>query len=226
MGAAFSSLSAICIEIVNGSDPSVGLGVLSSNQEWLKANEFYPLFALSDAKHARLICNLRGFGARKAFLTGNQSGIANGGQLNAMVGPVEAIIFVVTGGRWAGTHRAGSPRGKTPDEMLQELSIENRNVTANPEIAPHFVQDGGTIFHNAAGLVLGGASSVSVNATYCAFTINFAATSCQCPDEFARSIAADALAMYMAKDGHKVQAAEYFKALAQAEQASLGVPNQ
>lgn len=223
MGAAFSALSPICIELVNGSDPSVGLGILSSNQEWLKPSEFFPLFVLSDARIARLICNTRGLGARKAFLTGTQSGIAHGAQLSAMVGPVEVVVFVVTGGRWAGTHRAGMPRGATPDRILEELSIENRNVTANPEIAPHYVQDGHTIFHNAAGLILGGASGVSVNATFCTFTINFSATSCQCPDEYARVIAADSLAAYFAKDGGKVQAAAYFNSIVESELAGLGV---
>lgn len=222
MGAPFTSLSAICIEIVNGSDPSVGLGVLSSTQEWLKALEFYPLFVLTDATVARMICNTKGLGARKTFLTGTQAGIANAGQLSVMVGPVEVIQFVITGGRWVGTQRAGSPRGTTPDEILRELSLENRNVTANPEIAPHFVQDGQTVFHNAAGLILGGASAVSVNATFCVFTINFSATSCQCPDEYSRAIAAGALAQYFSKDGAKVQAAAYFNSIFQAELAALG----
>jgi hypothetical protein len=223
MGAAFTALSPICIELVNGSDPSVGLGVLSSNQEWLKALEFYPLFVLSDAKVARMICNTKGLGARKTFLTGSQTAITNGAQLNASIGEVEDIQFVVTGGKWAGTQPAGLPRGSTLAEMLRELSIENRNVTANPEIPPHYVQIGSTIHHNRAALLAGGASAVSVNATYCEFTINFSATSCQCPGEYSRLIAIDALAAYFAKDGQKVQAASYFNSLAEAEMATLGI---
>lgn len=226
MGAAFTSLSPICIELVNASDPSVGLGILSSTQEWTKALEFYPLFVLADAKCARMICNVKGLGARKTFLTGSQSAITTGAQLSASVGPVEDIQFVVTGGKWAGTQPADLPRGRNLSEMMRELAIENRNVTANPEIPPHYIQVGSTIHHNRAALLAGGASTVSVNATFCQFTINFAATSCQCPDEYARPIAADALAMYFAKDGMKVQAASYFKGIADAEYAALGIPTE
>lgn len=224
MGAAFTALSPICIEIVNGSDPSVGLGILSSNQEWLKSLEFYPLFVLADATVARLIMNTKGLGARKPFLVGTQSGIANGAQLTAMVGPLETLQFVITGGRWAGTHSATPPRGQSLQEQLMWLRVETQNVTANPAIEPHAVVDGDTVYHNGAGVVAGGASSVSLNATFCTFTINFSATSTQCPDEYARAVAIMALALYFAKDGAKTETAAYFNGLAQAELAMLGVP--
>lgn len=217
MGASISTCVEIGVEMLNLSDSSISLGSISANQEFLKSGEFNRHLILADAKRAKLICADRDNRSRKTFLVGSQSGIANGAQLSLMVGPVEAIVFVVTGGRWAGTHRGSSPIGQTLDEALRELSIENRNPTLNPEIAPHFIQDGGTIFHNAAGLVLGGASSVSVNATFCSFTINFSATSLQCPDEYTRSIVADALAMQFAKDGQKANAAAYFRTLAQEE---------
>lgn len=217
MGATISTCVEIAVELLNRSDPAAALGAISSNSEFLKASEFNRVLILADAKRARLICYDRNNSARKVFLTGTQSGIAHGGQINQAVGPVETVQFVITDGRWAGTHRAGSPRGATPDEMLRELSIENRNVTANPEIAPHFIQDGDTVFHNKAGLLLGGATAVSVNVTFCVFTVNFSATSLQCPDEWTRSIVADALAMQFGKDGHRSEAVALFMRLAQEE---------
>lgn len=224
MGASFTSLSSILIELVNASDPSVGLGVLSSNQEWAKALEFYPLFVLADATVARAICNTKGLGARKTFLVGTQSGIANGAQLSSMVGPVETLQFVISGGRWAGTHPATPPRGLSLQEQLMWLRAETQNATANPAIEPHAVIDGDTVFHNGAGLVVGGAASVSLNATFCTFTINFSATSTQVPDEYARAVAIMALALYFAKDAAKTETAAYFNGLAQAELTILGIP--
>jgi hypothetical protein len=215
MGASVTTCVEIAVELLNRSDIAAALGAISGSQEFLKSGEFNRVLILADAKRARLICYDRSNPARKVFLTGTQSGIANGGQINQAVGPIETIQFVITGGRWAGTHRAGNPPGADPDLMLRELSIENRNVTANPEIAPHFVQDGQTVFHNAAGLILGSASAVSVNASFCQFTINFSATSLQCPDEWTRSIVADALAMQFGKDGHRSEAVALFTRLAQ-----------
>lgn len=222
MGANLATLSEIAIELYNGSSGGVALGTIDS--EWLKSGEFNRLLILSDASLARAICQVKGLGARKTFLTGTQNGIANGAQLNAMVGSVESIVFVVTGGRWNGTHRAVQPRGATLDEQLKWIRFETQNVTSNPAIEPHYVQDGGTIFHNAAGVVLAGASAVSVNATFCQFTINFSASSAQCPDEYSKAIAVGALKMGMAKDGDRVDAAGYFGRLYSEELQTLGIP--
>lgn len=206
--ASFATLQEIAIELIGASSGAVALGVIDS--EWCKTNECLRLLVLSDHSTAKLICGLKGYGPRKTFLTGAQAGIANGAQLNVMAGPTESLVFVVTGGRWAGTHRAVPPRGADTAARLAELSIENRNPTANPEIPPHAVEDGITIFHNAAGLVLGGATSASVNATYPVIpAINFAATVTISPDEFSESIVMDALGVKFASDGHRIEAANF-----------------
>lgn len=217
MGASIATCVEIAVELLNRSDPAGALGAISANQEFLKASEFNRVLILADAKRARLICEDPNNRARKIFLTGTQSGMASGAQLNTMVGPPESVVFVVTGGRWAGTHPGSLPRGGSSKEQFDELGFETRNVTANPEIKPHFVPMNGTIFHNAAGIVLGGASAVSVNVAYCQFTINFSATSLQCPDEWTRSIVADALAMQFGKDGHRSEAVVLFTRLANEE---------
>lgn len=217
MGASVATCVEIAVELLNRSDPAAALGAISSNSEFLKGSEFNRVLILADAKRARLICEDPNNRARKIFLTGTQNGIASGAQLNAMVGPPESVIFQITGGRWVGTHPGSLPRGTEMKGQLDELGFETRNVTANPEIKPHFVPMSGTIFHNAVGLVLGGASAVSVNIAYCQFTINFSATSLQCPDEWTRSIVADALAMQFGKDGARADVVAMFSRLAQEE---------
>jgi len=212
MGETLANLRITCIELYNASDPSLGLGVISSNCEWLKSGEFDIYLLLADAEFAPIICERRGL-ARKPFLTGTQNGIANGALLNAIIGPVETIQAVVTGGRWAGINPGIPPRGGDLASQLNELMIENRNVTANPEIPPHYVQEGETIFHNAVGLVLGGAASVSFNSTFCVFVYNQAASSIQCPADYNARIVYRALAMKFGTDGQKIEAAAYFKAM-------------
>lgn len=220
MGDTVANLTISAVEVYNQSASSLALGAISPTSEWLKAGEFALYLLLTDASLANAICQRKGSGARRTFLTGSQAGIANGGLLSSMVGPVEKVSFSVTGGRWAGTYQGTMPRGTDP---MAELQIENRNVTANPEIPPHFIQDGATIWHNAAGLVLGGASSVSVDATFCVFTYNQAATSVQCPSEWSRATVYGALEMAMLKDGHKAQAAGVFHTMFQHEKAVLGM---
>lgn len=223
MGDTIANLQVAAIEVYNVSAPSLGLGALSTLQEFIKTGEFGVYLLLTDASLANKLCQRKGDGARKPFLTGSQSGIANGGQLNAMVGPVESIQFSVTGGRWAGLQPGSLPRGEDVASQLDELRIENRNVTANPEIGPHFVQDGLTIWHNAAGLVLGGASSVSVNGTFCTFTYNQGASSVQCPSEWSRTTILGALAMGFGKDGQRTEAASLFNGLYKTDLAAQGL---
>lgn len=225
MGDTTANLSISAVEIYNASAVNLGLGVISPNTEWLKSGEFAVYLLLTDAALANLICQQKGFGARKTFLTGTQAGIANGAQLSSMVGPVESIQFVVTGGRWDGIHPGTPPIPGSDDlaSQLARLQIENRNVTLNPEIAPHYIQDGTTIWHNGAGLVLGGAAAVAVNATFCVFTYNQAAASVQCPSEWSRATVLGALAMAISKDGHKTQAAAAFRVMFEDEKAALGL---
>lgn len=223
MGDTTAVLQVGAIEIFNASAPGLSLGSLSSANEFLKSGEFAVYLLLADAGLANLICQNKGFGARKTFLTGSQAGITHGGQLNAMVGPVESIQFSVTGGRWTGLQPGVPPRGADLASQLAELQLENRNVNLNPEIAPHFVQDGATIWHNAAGLVLGGASSVSVNGTFCSFVYNQSASVVQCPSEWNKALIYSALDMAFGKDGVKIDASGKFAAGYKVELAALGI---
>jgi hypothetical protein len=223
MGDTIANLQVGAIELYNVSQPGSALGALSALQEFIKSGEFAVYLLLTDAGIANLICQQKGFGARKTFLTGSQSGIANGAQLNAMVGPVESVQFSVTGGRWAGTQPGTSPRGESLAQQLAEISRLNRNVTANPEIGPQFVLDGATIFHNAVGLVLGGATSVSVSSTFCTFTYSQAATSVQCPSEWSKATILGALEMAFGKDGQRTEAAAVFGRAHKGELAALGI---
>jgi hypothetical protein len=225
MGASFVTLEEIAIEIYNVSRSDLALGALApaTDQEWAKAGELKRLLVLSDVDVAKLISKDRSNGSRPALPTVTQTGIAHGGQLQQSSGPLDTVQFAVTGGRWAGTHPFGVPRGDNLEQKIQELQIQNRNVTANPEIPPQGLIDGETVYHNAAGLVLGGASSVSVNARFFRITINFSATNTICPDEYARVIAVGALAKAFVKDGHKSEAAGYFEGIYQAERQLVGL---
>jgi len=223
VGETITYLQSLSIELYNVSAPGLAFGALSTLQEFIKSGELGVYLLLTDASLANLICQQKGFGARNTFLSGNQTGISSGGQLSAMVGPVESIQFAVTGGRWAGTQPGALPRGDSLSNQLIELQNENRNVNANPEIAPHFVQDGATIWHNAAGLVLGGASSVIVSSKFAQFIFNQAATSVQCPSEWSRATCFGGLATAFGKDGQRVEAAGLFKGLYQSELAVMGI---
>lgn len=223
MGASIASLKLLCIELYNASDPSLGLGIISPNTEWVKSLEFEQYLILSDASIANLICQKKGFAARRPFITGTQAGIANGALLGNAVGPVETITFTVTGGPWAGTHPGAMPRGVDLDQKLSEIMIENRNVTLNSEIEPHWIQDGQHIWHNAAGLVLGGASAVSLSATFAVVTLNLAATTALCGDEWSEAIVYGALSTKFTMDGQKVEAAMSFHARQQSKLAALGI---
>jgi hypothetical protein len=223
MGETVANLQLGAIEVANASAPGLGLGSLSALNEFFKSGEFGIYLLLSDSSIANLICQRKGFGARKTFLTGSQVGIANGAQLNAIVGPVESIQFTVTGGSWAGLQVGTAPRGADLARQLAEIQLENRNVTANPEIGPHFVQDGHTLWHNAAGLVLGGASSVSVSGTFCVFTYNQSATSVQCSSEWSLATIYGAMEMAFGKDGQKTAASNHFNGMKKGELAALGL---
>jgi len=206
MGAPFTTLAEIATEIVGGSSGAVSLGAIDS--EWLKSGEFLRLLVLEDYSTARLVCSVKGYGPRVPFLTGSQTNIANGAQLVNHAGPVEAVLFVIVGGIWDGTHRGVPPRGADIGSQLGELSIENTNPTNNPFIRPHCVEDGNTIFHNKAGLLKGGASSVTVNTTFPLIpAINFAASNTLCSDEFAEAICLGALGVKFGHDGDRMSAA-------------------
>lgn len=212
-----TQVSNVAVEILNASQPASAYGTIVS--ERFKAGECNDVILFGDASTVHWILKTRGHGRRKDFLTGSSSGIAHGAQLASRVGPLETIVFVVTGGEYAGTI---FPVEWPDDEFhRRELARENRNVLAESEIEPHYIISGGTLFHNAAALVAGGASSVSVNSTWCQFVLSGA---CQAPDEFVRADALAALAILMQKDGNRVSSANLFETMYRGEMAGLGVP--
>ena len=131
-------------------------------------------------------------------------------------GPLESLLFVITGGPLAGSRRGTEMAIGT----IQEIEIEILNVLALTRIKPHYIIDGDTLYHNAAGLVIAGASSVSVNSRFCQFTIS---SSCQSPDEFLRSVAIASNATLFLKDGQREAAGQTFEGMLKTELASLGV---
>lgn len=204
----------MAVELLNQSDPGSAAGAITA--ERYKSGEINPWILAADASIARAICNTRGHPHRKVFLTGTASGVAYGAQLADRIGPLESVQFVITGGPIAGTRH-----GKEwAPELIQELDRENLNVLALTRMLPHFIVDGDTVYHNAAGLVLAGAASVSVNTTFCMFTLTAA---CQSPDEFLRAVAISSIAALFLKDGQRENAGQVFEAMLKTELASLGV---
>lgn len=210
-------VSNVAVEILNASQPGSAYGAIVS--ERFKSGEVNDTILLGDSSVAHWICKTRGHGRRKDFMNGSASGIAHGAQLASRVGPLEAIVFVVTGGEYNGTVL---PIEWPDDEAhRRELEAEIRNPLAESMTEPHYIISGGTLFHNGLGLVAGGAASVLVNGTWCTFTLTGA---CQSPDEFIRPVALASLSILMQKDGNRVSSAGLFDNMFRSEMAGLGVP--
>jgi len=106
-------------------------------------------------------------------------------------------------------------------ERSQDLDRENLNSLALTRLFPHYVLDkDNTIYHNAAGMVLGGATSISVNTAFYVFTIT---ASPQSPDSYLRAVCLAALAALMLKDGQREQAAQVFDGMLNTELKLLGL---
>jgi hypothetical protein len=214
MSISITQVKNLSVELLNQSDPGSGYGSISA--ERYKSGEITDHILAADATIVRAICNTKGHGRRKDFLTGAASGIAYGAQLATRVGPLEGVQFVITGGPLAGTRHGKEWTAR----MIQELDRENLNPLALTRIFPHFILDGDTLYHNAAALVLGGASSVSVNTTFCVFSLTSA---CQAPDEFLRAVALASNASLFLKDGMREGAGAVFEGMLKTELEMLGV---
>lgn len=221
MGSSITTLVEIGVEMHNSSDPSLGLGVISANRGFMKSGEFGRHLLLSDAAIARIAAN-SDIGAKAVFLT-TAVAVAHASALPSMIGTVDAVLFAVTGGAWNGTQRATLPRGRSIDEMLDTIRIENQNPDGL-DVEPHYVIKGNSIFHNGAGVVLGGASAVSVSVRYPSFTQNFSASSVQCPPEFDRALVASAFTFQFPKGGNRLEVGNYFQGIFEKEMATVGLP--
>lgn len=162
----------------------------------VKAGDITDQILSSDAKFFNEICNNPFHPRRKDFLSALSTGIAYGGEIPTHVGPIESVVFNITGGKYAGTHTITD---YWLAEMREELEIENENIIPLKSLKPHAIVDGDTVLHNAAGLIRGGASAVTVDVRGCAA---YARTSaCQSPAEFTGDIADDATGTLLNKDG-------------------------
>lgn len=141
-------------------------------------------------------------GYRNAFLT-TQAVTTSGTTLSSHIGEVESVVFAITGGEFAGEVMGQ----RMPSSYMAKLMHENRNPQGLTLLTPKYIQDNDTIFHNRAGLLLGGASVVTVTAKYATLTGAISGTNIQSPDAFAGAILKGALAVLYGKDGWKTDAA-------------------
>ena len=215
MSVLITDIQNFCVEILNASQPSSGYGVI--NSERFKAGEFDFAIRLGDIAAARSILNNPNDGRRAGFLT--SSAVLHTNFIPTHVGPIDDVWFDISGGYYAGL-RGVEP---WPISRLNELEIENRNPQANPFIEPHVIIEGDAVFHNAAGLVAGGASAASLFVRYPVLNYNGTSTTIQSPDEFVRAIACAALAILMMKDGQRTGAGQTFESMYRNEMAVLGV---
>lgn len=204
-----------CVELLNQSQPSSSYGTISS--ERFKSGEFDFWIRAADVAVYGAILSAQGEGRRVGALT--QSAIAHGATIPTHVGPIDAVYFTITGGRFNGT------RGATlwPISKLGELENENRNPESNPLIEPHAIVENNTVFHNAAALIAGGASGVSFFVRYATLTYSSGGTTLQSPDEAIYGVAARTLAMLVQKDGQRTGAGSTFYTISKNELAGLNV---
>lgn len=140
------------------------------------------------------------------------SSTAHGALIAAHIGIIGAVTFTITGGPWAGTRGA-----KLVSQ--EEVEIDNLNPQGLTRIIPKYALQGSRLFHNAAALVLGGASSITVNTDICTYTLT---SSCQAPDEAGDGVFHLAMSTIL-KDGQHEGAAATYRQMAQQDLVMLGI---
>lgn len=203
----------MAVETLNQSDPGSTYGAITA--ERYKSGELDDWIVAADAGNCARICQMKGHGRRKDFFA-VAVGVAFGAQIGTHVGPVESVQFLITGGPLVGT-RAPAPWGL---DSLAELERENQNVLLLTTLKPHWILDGDTVYHNAAGLILAGASSIVVQVVTCQFTLT---TLCQASSEFTRADALGSLAALFLKDGQREAAGNLFATMHEKEMAAQGL---
>ena len=151
-----------------------------------------------------------GNGHRRAFEAASST--AHGALIADHVGPIGAVTFAITGGLYAGTRSAKLV-------SKEEVERDNLNPAALTTIPPKYAIEGDRLFHNAAGMVLGGASSITVSVDICTFTLT---TACQSPDEAYDAVFHGAM-FILAKNGHHNDAAGTYRQAFQQDLLLLGV---
>jgi hypothetical protein len=195
--------------ILNAIDPtqytssSVSLVTLLNDTERRAVYELYDAIASADGDVCTLICQTPGHGHRKDFFA-SSNGVAHMSQLNSRIGPIESVVFVMSGG----TRNASRPAQEF-DKI--EIDYEIVNAEGLVLIDPHYWIEGHTIYHNGAALAAINGGSVSVNVTYCAYTRSVAQPPVlQAPDEMTNAVVCRSVCLVLAKEGHHNEAAAFY----------------
>jgi len=195
MAVSLATVLADCITLLNAGTPGQYSGVVV-DPRW-NTNQVTDLILTADAIVCAATFRNKDNG-RSALYYSTQSGLAHGGTLLAMAGPMASVVFVVTGGTAPG-NRPGIEWD--PAEIQYELT----HVSANPlglDFDCHYATDGKVIFHNGALIAArSGGGSVSVNVTAPTFT---QASACQAADEYRWVVTCGAMSLAVPVEGENV----------------------
>lgn len=127
------------------------------------------------------------------------SGVSNGSNVTASLGPMVSVQFVLTG---------GTPPSVRPGILwdLAEIIEEIQNPNGL-NFDPHFQLQGRVMFHNGASIAASEAAIVSVNVVVINYTRSSA---CQAPDDFTWLVFVGAMAQLVPVEGENVGAAGYW----------------
>jgi hypothetical protein len=192
MALVLASLRSRVYDLLNASPNTYGT---LANVRW-QAGAVDAALIAADGRIIEAICSNKNHPRRKAFLTGTGSDVAHGSSLTSRIGPLESVSFVIDTVTYPGTELSIAQMG--------QLNRENQNPDALTSIDPHYILDGDTIYHNKAGLILGGAAAVAVNTTFCVYAVSAAL---QAPDENEDDVIDEAMRMLRPKEGAALDAA-------------------
>lgn len=143
--------------------------------------------------------------------------LENGVALPAHLGDVEAITFIITGGARPGTW-------PSKPSTYNDIDRDNLNPSGLTNLIPkHLILDS-RLFHNKPGLLLGGASAITVNADIVAFTPSGSA--CSSPDEAEEAVFHGAMRSLQTLDGMGMEAAGGWDRMFMEDVTLLGISPQ
>lgn len=200
-----------CSEALGMSNAASAFGAYDGGT-WKTADVDEAILA-SDALVVSGIIQTPGNGRRIAFEA--PSSTSHGALIATHLGPPGAVTFSITGGLYAGTRGAKLV-------SKEEIERDNLNPAALKTIPPKYAIEGDRLFYNAAGMVLGGASSITVSVDICSFTLT---TSCQSPDEGYDAVFHGSM-FILAKNGHHNDAAGTYRQAFQGDLVLLGISPQ
>lgn len=128
--------------------------------------------------------------ARASLYTSTQIGLTTGAQITNSAGPLFVVEFVVTGGSFPGRRPA------IPWD-LAEIQHEIENTLAL-SYDPHYTIQNRKIFHNASAIATSESATISVDASFPAYTRSSA---CQAADEYEFIVYCGAMSMLVSPEG-------------------------